>query len=439
MTKTKTAASLLLFSACTIQLPTLENADDGSEGGSNASPSSEGMVPSSSDGEEGGFTSSGAASGEVDSSGEEGSGSTSEGTSICGNGIYEPGEDCDDGPLNGQQYNCRHDCTSMACNDGILDSPWEECDPATEGNGSCPQNCQLAFCGDFLIWEGHETCDDGNVEDGDGCDASCQTEEGEGGESSGEESSGEGEIGVCGDGVHNLGEACDDGPNGSQLCNPDCTLPSCGDGFLDPMAGETCDDGNLDPTDACSECKLSSCGDGYLWEGMEECDDGNLDQTDWCAVCKPAVCGDGFVRYSWEECDDANDISGDGCSDCIIEKDACGDPVVDGSVWLLFDWTAATQVKLPKVTVSDGYPSDWAPINKIIPSVHTSLDVLLNTNLGKAAKVRFNETMEFKLNLSPILSYDHATACVESWRIAGESSLTWFGVLELNPLGAYGQ
>ncbi len=35
-------------------------------------------------------------------------------------------------------------------------------------------------------------------------------------------------------------------------CRADCTLPTCGDGHLDP--GEVCDDGNDAPGDGCVSC-----------------------------------------------------------------------------------------------------------------------------------------------------------------------------------------
>jgi fibro-slime domain-containing protein len=72
------------------------------------------------------------------------------------------------------------------------------------------------------------------------------------------------------------------------------------------------------------------CGDGVT-EGTEECDDGNLAVGDGCAPdctqepsCSDgtcvAVCGDGVV-WAPEECDDGNTMSGDGCSAlCAVEQ-----------------------------------------------------------------------------------------------------------------------
>src|SRR5690606_21058346 len=45
------------------------------------------------------------------------------------------------------------------------------------------------------------------------------------------------------------------------------------------------------------------CGDGVV-EGGEECDDGNKSNYDACiSTCVIATCGDGIVRAGYEECD----------------------------------------------------------------------------------------------------------------------------------------
>jgi cysteine-rich repeat protein len=48
----------------------------------------------------------------------------------------------------------------------------------------------------------------------------------------------------------------------------------CGNGIVED--GEECDDGNLDNTDSCLNiCELARCGDGAIQEGVEECDGGD--------------------------------------------------------------------------------------------------------------------------------------------------------------------
>jgi hypothetical protein len=45
----------------------------------------------------------------------------------CGDGQVDPGEECDDGPMNGEGANCNVDCTLNLCGDGEI-GPMEECD-----------------------------------------------------------------------------------------------------------------------------------------------------------------------------------------------------------------------------------------------------------------------------------------------------------------------
>lgn len=65
------------------------------------------------------------------------------GTAVCGNGLTEPGEECDDGIGN---------------SDLLADF--------------CRTTCELPTCGDSVVDSG-EQCDDGNGTDGDGCETTC--------------------------------------------------------------------------------------------------------------------------------------------------------------------------------------------------------------------------------------------------------------------------
>ena len=82
---------------------------------------------------------------------------------------------CEDGTYCPAGTHCSTDGESCllppACGDGMLTSP-EECDDGNPNDGDgCDSTCTLTepVCGDCII-SGGEECDDGNPNDGDGCD-----------------------------------------------------------------------------------------------------------------------------------------------------------------------------------------------------------------------------------------------------------------------------
>jgi cysteine-rich repeat protein len=206
------------------------------------------------------------------------------------------------------------------------------------------------YCGDGVVNQANESCDDGNNNNNDGCSSTCKIEQ-------------------CGDGIKQTNEECDDGnSNNLDSCRNDCTLPYCGDGIKDAgeecdfnglngvlcippyggscsycslncdnvsipggycgdgikQNGEACDDGNTNDLDSCrNDCTLPFCGDGKLDVG-EACDDGNLVNNDGCSSsCTIERCGDGILQTG-EECDDGNTDEGDGCSsECEFEEEEC--------------------------------------------------------------------------------------------------------------------
>ncbi len=134
--------------------------------------------------------------------------------------------------------------------------------------------------------------------------------------------------GVCGDGVRDPLEECDDGNDvANDDCAPGCKLPACGDGVLSP--GEACEDGNIDDGDSCTHlCTAPTCGDGIV-SASEQCDDANLDPLDACNDCVLARCGDGVLQPQLEQCDDANLDPHDGCS-ATCRLNPCGNGMKDG-------------------------------------------------------------------------------------------------------------
>jgi cysteine-rich repeat protein len=104
---------------------------------------------------------------------------------VCPNNILEGNEQCDTFQLNGQSClsqgqpdgtlgcdgSCMFDygqCTGVdVCGNGICE--------VGETNSACSSDC---FCGDGYVETTSEQCDDGDNDDGDGCDMSCQEENG---------------------------------------------------------------------------------------------------------------------------------------------------------------------------------------------------------------------------------------------------------------------
>ena len=134
------------------------------------------------------------------------------------------------------------DARVPVCGDGMLD-PMESCDDGNTVDGDgCTGTCHReSFCGDGVTDMG-EVCDDMNNRSGDGCRSDCQSDE------------------TCGNGIVDIasGELCDDGNmTDGDGCSADCrVVESCGDGVIDSATGETCDDSNTDAFDGCGpDCR----------------------------------------------------------------------------------------------------------------------------------------------------------------------------------------
>jgi cysteine-rich repeat protein len=200
---------------------------------------------------------------------------------ICGNSAQEIGETCDDGN--------------------------------TENGDGCDANCTPTGCPNGIVGSAEE-CDDGNHRDDDACTNSCA-------------------LPACGDGILSPWEDCDDGNvENDDACPSNCGAPRCGDGARQPPL-EDCDDGGRSTATCTPVCRTARCGDGYLAPRVEACDDGNTIDDDACPNdCSKAVCGDGVTSLGWEECDPADPLYANACTDKCILVGICGDANGDGSV-----------------------------------------------------------------------------------------------------------
>lgn len=144
---------------------------------------------------------------------------------------------------------------------------------------ACPT--PRAVCGNAKVETG-EACDDGNTTSGDGCEADCLSTTPMGGGGGGSTvGGGNGGGGGGSTGGGNGGGATGGGSTGGGNGGGGGTAAVCGNGVTEGL--EDCDDMNMVAGDGCeNDCTFTPrCGNGKR-EGAEICDDGNLVGGDGC-------------------------------------------------------------------------------------------------------------------------------------------------------------
>jgi len=304
--------------------------------------------------------------------------------------------DCDDGnPCTTDTCDsargCVHTNNTAACDDGNACTTGDVCSAGVCKGGAAPScndanGCTTDTCDPArgcVHTNNTAACDDGNAcTTGDVCSA---------GVCAGEPVSGCGVEPVCGNGLVEQNEQCDDGNrDDTDACLHTCRNATCGDGIV--RGGfEECDAGSANSDrnpDACrSDCTLPVCGDGVADSG-EECDDGNTRNDDACvAGCLQARCGDGYVQSGIEDCDDgdaANGTATDSCtSDCRF-ADLCGDADGNGIVTP----TDAKVILYDAVGLVDSCPISRCDVDASGTLTVTDARLTLNHAVGRPVELR---------------------------------------------------
>lgn len=98
--------------------------------------------------------------------------SSTTGPGMCGDGVVDQGEECDEGADNGDNNACTSQCRDNVCGDGLLHDGVEACDEVTD-TMDCDADCTLVECGDgYVNTVAGEACEDDPQNAT--CDASCQ-------------------------------------------------------------------------------------------------------------------------------------------------------------------------------------------------------------------------------------------------------------------------
>jgi cysteine-rich repeat protein len=286
---------------------------------------------------------------------------------VCGNGVREGAEECDDGSVVGG------DCCSASCRSEVCDDGNPCTDDACAAGVGCTHTPNAVPCSDGNACTTNDTCSGG------GCVG--------------------GPAPNCNDNNPCTNDACDPATGCVNVLIPNCEscdtdadcnnhnacdgVEACVGGFCESAPALTCDDANpctddgCDPATGCTHtANTASCDDGSACTAGDvcssgacagtpvSCDDGNACTDDACQPatgcthtsntapcndgdpCTPTdtcdgaglctgggtLCGNGDVDVACgEQCDDGNTVPDDGCTDCVNETAVCGDGVREGT------------------------------------------------------------------------------------------------------------
>jgi hypothetical protein len=233
----------------------------------------------------------------------------------CGNGITEPGEDCDDGNnVNGDC--CSATCTSEPAGQACADDGNVCTDNECDGAGACIHPNNTDSCDDGVFCNGLDTCAAGacTVHAGDPCTGGTECAD------------------LCDEAADNCfdpsGTACTD--DGNDCTDNECDGAGACAAIDKPITTPCATDGNVctdDECDGAGTCEHNNntvaCDDGLFCTAIEVCSGGSC-----VGAGDPCAGGSECADTCNEAADNCNEASGVPCTD---DGNLCTDDECDGA------------------------------------------------------------------------------------------------------------